>query len=138
MPVAVAPPADETIEIAERPEPDPEPGAKPGEMPAAVPVPAAVEHEGTPSVASTLTRLVDELAVRVDLPEEWDRAAARLLDGLAATAETADPGPDWARLGYWAVSVAAVGVAVEFARQAARARRPEGETGDTRPLVVKR
>lgn len=137
-PVAVAPPADEVVEVAGRPESDPAAGDKSVEAPAAVPVPVAAEPEGASSAASTVTRLVDELAVRADLPASWDEAADRLLDGLAAATGAVDPGPDWARVGYWAVSVAAVGVAVEFARHAARARRPDAEPGEPRPLAVKR
>jgi len=77
--------------------------------------------------------------VRVDLPAGWDEAAARLLDGLAAAADDpADPETGWVRLGYWVVSVAAVGVAVELSRQAVRGRRPDADPDTSPGLVVKR
>jgi hypothetical protein len=82
---------------------------------------------------------VDDLAVLVELPAGWDEAAARLLGGLAAAAnDPADPETGWVRLGYWVVSIAAVGVAVELSRQALRGRRPDADPGTSPALVVKR
>ena len=91
------------------------------------------------SPASALARWVDDLAVRVDLPAGWDEAAARLLDGLAAAADdSSDPESGWVRLGYWIVTVAAVGVAIELSRQARRGRRPDADPETSPALVVKR
>ena len=67
----------------------------------------------------------------------WYPTVTIAAPGLGAP-ESADPGPDWVRIGYWAVAVAAVGVAVEFARHASRARRPDPELVASRPLTVKR
>jgi hypothetical protein len=81
---------------------------------------------------------VEDLAVRVDLPAGWDEAAARLVGGLAADGEEPpDLESGWVRLGYWVVSIAAVGVGVELTRQATRARRPAAADGPP-ALVVKR
>jgi hypothetical protein len=82
---------------------------------------------------------VDELAVRVELPSEWDQAAVRLLDSLDVSAENAlDPESPWARLGCWVVTVAAIGVSIELSRQGLRARRPDAEHVTTSALPVKR
>jgi hypothetical protein len=124
--------AAETADPEQPPTPTPTPVSARAESPAvAVPEPPPL------SPAAALARFVDDLAVRVDLPAGWDEAAAHLVDGLTAAADDlADPEAGWTRLGYWAVSLAAVGVAVELSRQAARGRRPAD--GPSPVLVVKR
>jgi hypothetical protein len=81
---------------------------------------------------------VDELGVRVNL-SGWDQTAARLLDELdAAARDSLDPESPWVRIGYWVVTTAAVGVAVELGRLGLRARRPVPDPADTPTLPVRR
>jgi hypothetical protein len=69
----------------------------------------------------------------------WERAATRLLDGLdAADRDALDAESPWVRLGYWVVTTAAVGVAVELARQGLRVRPPGPDAADTLRLSVRR
>jgi hypothetical protein len=136
----VEPPADRAGFI--------DPGRAPGPMsaPAEVsvadpaPPPSGSEaDEPLAAPASLLARFVDELAVRVDLPAEWDRAADRLLDSLDTFAgNPLDLESPWVRLGCWVVTVVAIGVSIEMTRQGLRARQPDVEPATTPSLPVKR
>jgi hypothetical protein len=76
--------------------------------------------------------------VRVDLAG-WEQTAARLLDELdAVTRDALDPESPWVRIGYWVVTTAAVGVAVELGRLGLRARRSGPDPAETPTLPVRR
>jgi hypothetical protein len=78
------------------------------------------------------------LGVRVDLVG-WEQTAARLLDGLdAAVRDPLDPESPWVRIGYWVVTTAAIGVAVELGRLGLRARRLSPDPAYSPTLPVRR
>jgi hypothetical protein len=103
------------------------------------PTPPDPEPDALPSsTGAVLLRLADELSVRVDLGG-WERTAARLLDELdAAVRDPLDPESPWVRIGYWVVTTAAVGVAVELGRLGLRARRLGTDPAGTPMLPVRR
>ncbi len=80
------------------------------------------------TLVETIPLVVDALVTRIDV-DNWKETATRLLDSLeSATRDPLAPESPWLRIGYWVVSIGAVGVAVEWARQSTRVRHPHNET----------
>ncbi len=76
----------------------------------------------------------EEFVAKVDV-DSWEQSATQLLEGLESAAR--DPGETeslWVRIGYWAVSIGAVGLAIELTRQGFRVR---STNPDTPELVVR-
>lgn len=77
--------------------------------------------------AEPVPSFAGDLPASPDLAE-WAVAADQFLDSLGeALEDSAAPAAVWERIGYWAVSVGAVGVALEVARQRLRVRSPNPE-----------
>jgi len=82
--------------------------------------PTESEPEETPAGSPNVVHLiVGDLDLQVDL-SGWATTAGKLLEGLDAVFNPPDDEFSWARLGYWALAVGAVGVTVELARQLPR------------------
>jgi hypothetical protein len=93
--------------------------------------PAGTEPESPPAGPAPFDwPSIDNLDLRLDAAA-WANAAGRLLDRLDAALDPLDGESPWARLGYWALTVGAVGVTVELTRHGLRARAPEPEDGPT-------
>ncbi|MBO0700620.1 MAG: hypothetical protein J2P46_19645, partial [Zavarzinella sp.] len=87
--------------------------------------PPGSEAEPPPAgSASPVLPFIGDLELHVDLAG-WANAAGELFDGLDAVFSPLDGESPWARLGYWALAVGAVGVTVELTRQGLRKKSPE-------------
>lgn len=93
--------------------------------------PVVSESEFPPAGLVNFPPLGD-LSLHADLGR-WGAAVGRLLDGLDTNFPDAES--PWARLGYWALAVGAVGVSVELTRQGLRVRRPEPVDGPPLPVA---
>ncbi len=89
-------------------------------------VPSGPEAEKPPpSPPAPVIDWADDLTAPVDV-DGWEQATSRFLDSLETAIQNPDtdiPESPWIRLGYWAVSVGAIVLAVELTRQGFRARR---------------
>lgn len=122
---AVPPAGDDADDGAEEPPPTP---PAPAEDP-----PVVSDTAFSPAGLVNFPPL-DDPSLRADVGR-WAASVGRLLDGLDVGAGLPDAESPWARLGYWALTVGAVGVSVELTRQGLRARRPEPVDGPPLPVA---
>jgi hypothetical protein len=126
-PPAPPPPEDHSVDGAIDSVPAPQ--AATGDQPAA----SDTEFPPTGPVTSAIPFL-ENLDLRFNVADLAE-TATRLFDGLDAVVGLPDAESPWARLGYWALVVGTVGVAVELTRQGLRAKQPEPAGGPQLPVT---